>query len=96
MLHSQQQMQRSASEIAGLAMTPAPSASPQTAGQSLDSQSLSSQSSSSQSSSSQSLNREPLLEPMLRMQQQQQVFDASAQVVSTADELIGNLLNIKA
>lgn len=37
-----------------------------------------------------------VIEPILNMQSQQQVFDSSARVVQTADETLGSLLDTKA
>ncbi|RYZ97438.1 MAG: hypothetical protein EOO68_15335 [Moraxellaceae bacterium] len=37
-----------------------------------------------------------LVEPLINIKAQSQVFDASAKVVKAADETIGTLLNIKA
>jgi len=37
-----------------------------------------------------------IAEPLLNIQQEQHVFDASAKVVSVADDLLGTLLDIKA
>ncbi len=37
-----------------------------------------------------------LVEPLVNLKVQAQVFDSSAKVVKTADETIGTLLNIKA
>lgn len=37
-----------------------------------------------------------IAEPLLNIQQQQHIFDASAKVVSTASDMLGTLLDIKA
>ena len=39
---------------------------------------------------------ESLIEPMIKLKQEQQVFDASAKVVQAGSDMVGTILDIKA
>jgi flagellar hook-associated protein FlgK len=87
MQKSQQEMHRSANDIARVNIDPAaqsPGADPTTgAGQ-------------TQSSNQKVEASQDVIEPLINLKRQEQLFNASAQIVKTADQTLGSLLDVKA
>ncbi|BFM13350.1 hypothetical protein R50072_35030 [Simiduia litorea] len=83
---SQQEIQRSANDIARLNIDPATQASPVEPAQAGQAQSSDQKVESSQD----------VVEPLINLRRQEQLFNASAQIIKTADETLGSLLDVKA
>lgn len=92
--HSQRELTRAASEIARSNIRP------DTAPKDNSSLSEAEQSVSTPLSpveeSSQSDAKQGIAEPLIELRRQEQLFDASAKVISTADDTLGSLLDIQA
>ncbi|MDN3637619.1 hypothetical protein QWY82_02245 [Simiduia curdlanivorans] len=83
---SQQEIQRSANDIARLNIEPTSQANPADPTQAGQAQPSDQKVESSQD----------VVEPLINLRRQEQLFNASAQIVKTADETLGSLLDVKA